>query len=53
MQDATENTGSWWDYWAIWLEERAGAQKAAPKALGSKAHKPLAAAPGTYVHEAS
>ncbi|MFA3917426.1 alpha/beta fold hydrolase [Ruegeria hyattellae] len=48
---ATLNEGTWWDYWAVWLEERSGANVAAPKSLGSDAYPPLAASPGTYVHE--
>ncbi|WP_051927505.1 PHA/PHB synthase family protein [Ruegeria halocynthiae] len=45
------NPGTWWDYWAIWLEERAGDQVKAPKTLGSAKYKSLAQSPGTYVHE--
>lgn len=48
---ATMNEGTWWDYWAVWLAERSGAQVKAPAAPGSAAHVPMAAAPGTYVHE--
>ncbi len=51
LNGAEERNGTWWDYWAIWLEERAGAKVNAPKALGSDENRPLAAAPGTYVHE--
>ena len=49
-QGASETKGSWWDTWAAWLQERSGEQKPAPKKLGTPTFKPLAAAPGTYVH---
>ncbi|MCL6282462.1 alpha/beta fold hydrolase [Ruegeria sp. 2012CJ41-6] len=48
---AEPHEGTWWDYWAVWMAERSGTKVAAPKALGSDAYPPLAAAPGTYVHE--
>lgn len=51
LAGAQDHQGTWWDYWANWLGERAGAQGAAPKTLGNKTHQPLAASPGTYVHE--
>lgn len=53
LAGATENPGTWWDYWEAWVRERSGETKAAPKKLGSKKHPPLVAAPGTYVHEAA
>ncbi|SAK85777.1 Poly-beta-hydroxybutyrate polymerase [Caballeronia pedi] len=43
---------SWWSDWREWLAERSGALRAAPKALGSKRHRRIGDAPGTYVHEA-
>ena len=48
---AQDHQGTWWDYWATWLRERAGSQVAAPKTLGNKTYQPLCASPGTYVHE--
>lgn len=48
-----KHQGTWWDYWAVWLEERAGTKVSAPKSLGSADHKPIVASPGTYVHEAA
>jgi polyhydroxyalkanoate synthase len=46
---ATESAGVWWDRWADWQAPRAGAERRAPHALGSRAHPPLAPAPGDYV----
>jgi polyhydroxyalkanoate synthase subunit PhaC len=43
--------GSWWPHWRAWIQGRSGALVDAPKQLGSRKHKPLGAAPGTYVHE--
>ena len=40
---------SWWSDWDNWLAERSGELKPAPKALGNRAHKAQAKAPGTYV----
>ena len=42
--------GSWWEDWAEWIGERAGEQRKPPR-TGSRKHRPLAEAPGTYVHE--
>jgi polyhydroxyalkanoate synthase len=42
--------GSWWESWAEWIGERAGERRKPPR-LGSRRHRPLADAPGTYVHE--
>lgn len=50
--DAAELTkGSWWPRWAEWLTERSGAQKAAPKEMGSEAFPPLYPSPGKYVFD--
>ncbi|MGQ0576406.1 MAG: alpha/beta fold hydrolase [Pseudonocardia sp.] len=46
---AVEHEGTWWEHWAGWIDERSGPRKAAPKALGNPAHRPLAEAPGEYV----
>jgi polyhydroxyalkanoate synthase len=51
MKGSEEVAGSWWPYWMQWLHARSGAQVAAPKTLGSKAHPALEAAPGLYVLE--
>lgn len=39
---------TWWEDWATWISERAGA-KIAPPPLGGESHPPLGDAPGTYV----
>lgn len=49
LEQAEEVAGSWWPFWAEWVKQRAGAMKDAPKALGSKKHPPIVAAPGDYV----
>jgi class II poly(R)-hydroxyalkanoic acid synthase len=41
--------GSWWPDYVAWLAERSGGLKAAPRSLGSRAYKPTAKAPGSYV----
>ncbi|HQR49870.1 MAG TPA: alpha/beta fold hydrolase, partial [Steroidobacteraceae bacterium] len=45
--------GSWWPTWAKWLEERSGAHKVKPPAMGApkKGLKPICDAPGTYVKQ--
>ena len=48
---AVEHKGSWWPDYLAWLEPRSGELKPRPKTLGSKDHKPIADAPGTYVLE--
>ena len=49
LANAPKLPGSWWPDWDAWLAERSGEVKAAPKTLGSRAHKAQAKAPGTYV----
>jgi polyhydroxyalkanoate synthase subunit PhaC len=51
LAGATKHQGSWWTYWAEWLNARGGTEIAAPKSLGSKRHVPTDDAPGTYVRE--
>ncbi|MDP5009540.1 MAG: alpha/beta fold hydrolase, partial [Glaciimonas sp.] len=46
---AVEHPGSWWTQWAEFLSEHGGKKVAAPKKLGSVAHKAIEAAPGRYV----
>jgi polyhydroxyalkanoate synthase subunit PhaC len=49
LAQAPKLSGSWWTDWERWLAERSGECKPAPKALGNRAHKAQAKAPGTYV----
>jgi polyhydroxyalkanoate synthase subunit PhaC len=49
LAQAPKLSGSWWSDWDKWLAERSGELKPAPKALGNRAHKAQAKAPGTYV----
>jgi poly[(R)-3-hydroxyalkanoate] polymerase subunit PhaC len=50
LDSAATMQGSWWPDWVEWLDARSGELIAAPKTLGSRKHKALAKAPGTYVH---
>ena len=47
---ATEHQGSWWDDWAKWAGRHAG-QRRKPPPMGSTTYRPIADAPGSYVHE--
>jgi polyhydroxyalkanoate synthase len=49
-ENAVERKGSWWADWSKWLGERSG-KKVKPPSMGSRKHKPIVAAPGTYVME--
>ena len=49
-QSATEQ-GTWWSHWAGWARARSGEERPAPTSLGSRRHRPIAAAPGRYVLE--
>jgi len=49
FEGATERPGSWWPEWSAWLEPLSGKAVAAPKAPGSRQHKPIEPAPGRYV----
>jgi polyhydroxyalkanoate synthase len=53
LAGATEQKGTWWTHWAEWLRARSGASRAAPVELGSRAHPPIAPAPGRYVHQSA
>jgi polyhydroxyalkanoate synthase len=50
MAGATHRDGSWWSDWVEWLRPRSG-KRVPPPPMGSRAHPPLTAAPGTYVLE--
>ncbi len=49
-ETANFHPGSWWPQWGEWLAERSG-KKIAARAPGDAKHKPICAAPGTYVTE--
>jgi len=51
LKSATRQTGSWWEDWVTWLQERSGERHAAPDQTGSSKHMAIGTAPGTYVHE--
>ena len=51
LAQASEQTGTWWKHWSQWVIDRAGAERNAPKAAGSKRFPALEAAPGRYIHE--
>ena len=42
--------GRWWPDYVEWLHARSGELKPAPAKLGSRKHKAVAKAPGSYVH---
>jgi polyhydroxyalkanoate synthase len=50
LGEAAMRPGSWWPDYVEWLGTRSGELKPAPDRLGSAAHKPVAKAPGSYVH---
>ena len=50
LDAAAKHEGSWWTDWVAWLSERSGG-KVTPPAPGSRKHRPLGDAPGTYVLE--
>lgn len=50
LAGSQEHAGSWWEDWAAWISQRAGDQRKPPP-MGSKAHPPIADAPGDYVHQ--
>ena len=49
LKGATENKGSWWPDYTEWLRKHSGQTRVASQSLGSKVHKPIADAPGSYV----
>lgn len=50
IKRATPHEGSWWVHWQKWIEELAN-QKVKARRIGSKTHKPIEDAPGSYVLE--
>ena len=53
LRTAQMHKGTWWQDWAPWLAERAGATVKAPDRLGNSRHTPLDPAPGKYVMKQS
>jgi polyhydroxyalkanoate synthase len=53
LAGAETHSGSWWPHWLTWLNAHGGAKVAAPKALGSRKHKPVIDAPGAYARAAA
>lgn len=49
LETAEKQEGSWWPHWSEWLKRRAGKKIDAPKDYGNDTHKPIEAAPGSYV----
>jgi polyhydroxyalkanoate synthase len=47
---AVQHEGSWWPHLSGWLAARSIRDRKAPEKLGSRRHKALTEAPGTYVH---
>jgi polyhydroxyalkanoate synthase len=50
-EKAKKHEGSWWLDWGEMLKTKSDKEVAAPKSAGSKKHKPLGPAPGTYIFE--
>jgi polyhydroxyalkanoate synthase len=48
-ESATNNQGTWWDHWLLWLGAHSGRQRPARTTLGNDHHPPLDPAPGRYV----
>ena len=46
---APQLQGSWWLDWDIWLTERGGELKRAPRTLGNRKYRAQSKAPGVYV----
>jgi polyhydroxyalkanoate synthase len=46
---AQQHTGSWWEAWAAWAQDRSGDEVPAPSSLGSETYPVLEKAPGSYV----
>ncbi|GGF67466.1 class I poly(R)-hydroxyalkanoic acid synthase [Terasakiella brassicae] len=48
LAGAKQNEGSWWQDWKKWIARHSGG-KVDARAVGSKKHKPIEDAPGSYV----
>jgi len=47
--NATLQTGTWWEDWTIWIAGQGGPKVAAPRKLGNKDYPVIESAPGSYV----
>jgi polyhydroxyalkanoate synthase len=52
LESAKENPGSWWPHWHGWIVEKNSEMVPARK-IGSRKHKPMEDAPGSYVRQKS
>ena len=50
LEGAEFHEGGWWTDWVEWLKPRSG-ESVVPPSIGSRAHRPITPAPGTYVLE--
>ena len=50
LAGATTHPITWWEDWAGWIETRSGGLRKPPR-TGSRKHRPIGDAPGTYVLE--
>ena len=50
LEASVQHEGSWWEDWAEWIGARSGEQVKPPR-MGSRKHRPVGDAPGTYVLE--
>ena len=48
-ENATLQTGTWWEDWTKWAAKQGGPKVAAPAKLGSKDYPVIESAPGSYV----
>jgi polyhydroxyalkanoate synthase subunit PhaC len=47
--NATLQSGTWWEDWTRWIAKQGGPKVAAPRRLGSNDHPVIESAPGSYV----
>jgi polyhydroxyalkanoate synthase subunit PhaC len=46
---AERRAGTWWEHWSDWVGARSGDETKAPGRLGSRRHRVIEPAPGSYV----
>jgi len=49
LDKATKRQGTWWEHWADWVLDRSGDERKAPTRTGSRRHRAVEPAPGSYV----